>query len=107
MKFVLSPNKTLVSTIAISTVAITLVVPAIALASGDAYQIGLQLYDKIAIGGGLVVLLKGAVDIVQSALASDFPKIKQIIMYSAGISIVLILYPTFLRLVEVTAKGMR
>jgi hypothetical protein len=107
MKFILSSNEKLVSTIAISTAAISLVVPSLALASGDVSVIGLQLYDKIALGGGLVVLIKGGVDIIQSALSSDWPKVKQTIMYSAGISIVLILYPTFLRLIEATAKGMR
>lgn len=103
MKFVLS-NKT---ALAVSTVALTLVIPSLALASGDVTSVGMALYDKIAMGGGLVVLIKGGIDIIQSALASDWPKIKQTLMYSGGISIVLILYPTFLHLIEATAKGMR
>ncbi len=103
MKFVLA-NKT---ALAASALALTLVIPSLALAAGDVSQVGMQLYDKIAVGGGLVVLIKGGVDIIQSALSSDWPKVKQILMYSAGISIVLILYPTFLRLIENTARGMR
>ena len=105
MKFILLPNKKLISTIAISTIALTLV-PNVVLA-GDMTSVGMALYDKIAMGGGLVVLIKGGIDIIQSALASDWPKIKQTVMYSGGITIVLILFPTFLRLIEATAKGMR
>jgi len=107
MKFILSPNKKLVSTITISTVAITLVAPSFALAAGDFTSTGMALYDKIAMGGGLVVLIKGAVDIVQAALASDFPRVKQIILYGGGIIIALTLYPAFLKIVETTAKGLR
>jgi len=110
MKFIMNNKAVLVA----SVIAITLVIPTIALGAVDPAviaplgisPIGIDLYDKIAKGGSLAVLIKGGWDVLQAYLSSDFPKVKQTILYSAGVVAVLVLFPSFITLVENTAKKM-
>ena len=100
-------NKVLIASTAITAVAITLVIPDLALAAVRDSAVGMSIYSKIAIVGTLGASIKGVIEVIQGYMGSDWARIKTALLQSGAIVAIIVLYPTFIDLVEATAKGMK
>lgn len=100
--------KKLLLTATLSALALSLVVPHVALADiGSIPEVGNQFYGKVALIGKVIILIKGGIDISQAALSNDFPLVKKIFLYSAGTLLALVTLPIFLTMIEGVAKGLK